>query len=221
MTQKELLELVKQHHPTMGNTEIRAKLNRAQYDFCARTELLKKTYTQDTVAGKRYYPLSTSILKVLKVQLDDIYIPRLIGDPIIDDDEFGAQTGRNDAGAGSTDWYWYISNDRIGVVEKGNITVSDKTSNYISISTVKQLRLYTISKALDFTSVLSMQSDLPVQFVESLAYRVIAEGYLRGASLNPDLHNLFMNKYEVLVREGRKYARSNFQQDAIIKPQDF
>ena len=66
MTQKELIELVKQHHPLMGNTEIRARLNRAQNDFCARTELMKKTYTQNTTAGKRYYPLDNDILKIIK-----------------------------------------------------------------------------------------------------------------------------------------------------------
>ena len=134
MTQLELIELIQQHHPSMGTVEIRARLNRAQNDFCARTELMRKTYRQMTTAGQRYYSLDTDILKILKVQLDDIIIPRLIGDPIIDDDEFDDDDGRQDAGTGSTDWYWYISNDRIGVVEKGSITVSNKTANYISIT---------------------------------------------------------------------------------------
>ena len=65
MTQKELIELIKQHHPSMGNVEIRARLNRAQNDFCARTELMKKTYVQLTTGGKRYYPLDNDILKIL------------------------------------------------------------------------------------------------------------------------------------------------------------
>ena len=221
MTQKELIELVQQHHPLMGNTEIRARLNRAQNDFCARTELMRKTYVQMTTAGKRYYPLDTDILKILKVQLDDIFVPRLIGDPIIDDDEWDDEDGRQDAGTGSTDWYWYISNDRIGIVEKGSITVDKKTANFISISTAKELRLFTVSQASDFTTTLSQQSDLPVQFREGLSHRVIADGYLKGESLNPELSNLFMGRYEIMVKEGKKYARSNRTYTGMIKPTDY
>ena len=63
---REIIELVKQHHPNVGNKEIRVRLNRAQNDFCARTELIKKTYTQNTTAKVRYYPIDTNILKVLE-----------------------------------------------------------------------------------------------------------------------------------------------------------
>jgi len=220
MTQLELIEIVQQHHPTMGTVEIRRGLNRAQNDFCARTELIKKTYRQMTTAGQRYYSLDSDILRILKVQLDDIIIPRLIGDPIIDDDEWDGEDGRVDAGTGSNDWYWYISNDRIGIVEKGSITVSDKTSNYISISTSKELRLFTISQATDFGTALTQTSDLPVQFREGLAYKVIADGYLRG-EVNPQVHQLFMQKYEMMVKDAKKYARSNRTYTGMIRPQDF
>jgi len=221
MTQKELFELIKQHHPNMGNVEIRARLNRTQNDFCARTELMHKTYRQLTDPGKRYYSLDTDILKIIKVQLDDILIPRLIGDPIIDDDEWDGDTGRSDADTGSTDWYWYISNDRIGIVEKGSITVSNKTANYKSISTEKELRLFTISQATDFGDDLTQQSDLPVQFREGLSFKVIADGYLKGEALNPDLAKLFLQRYDIAIKEGKKYARSNRTYNAIIRPQDF
>ena len=66
MTQKQLIELIQQHHPVMGETEIRLALNRAQDDFCYKTELIKDTYTQDSVAGQRYYTLDGKILKVLQ-----------------------------------------------------------------------------------------------------------------------------------------------------------
>ena len=220
MTQLELIELVQQHHPTMGTVEIRTRLNRAQNDFCARTELMKKTYRQLTSPGQRYYSLDSDILKVLKVQLDDILVPRLIGDPIIDDDEWDGDAGRSDAGSGSTNWYWYISNNRIGIVESGSITISNKTSDFISITTEKELRLFTISQATDFGTALTQESDLPVQFREGLAHRVIADGYLRG-EINPQLHQIFMQKYEIMLKEGKKYARSNFQQDGVIKPTDY
>ena len=224
MTQKELIELVRQHHPGMGNKEIRVRLNHAQNDFCARTELIRHTYRQMTTAGKRYYPLDNNILRILKVQLDDIFVPRLIGDPIIDDDEFDGDTGRNDAGSGSNEYFWYISNERIGIVEKvsGGITVNNTTTAYISIASAKELRLFTIAQADDFTSAsLTQTSDLPVQFREGLAHRVIADGYLKGESLDPNLHQLFMQRYEAMIKDGRKYARSNRTYNAIIKPQDF
>jgi hypothetical protein len=225
MTQKELIEIINQHHPNMGNVEVRARLNRAQNDFCARTELMKKTYVQLTTAGKRYYPLDSDILKILKVQIDDIYVSRLIGDPLIDDDEFDDSDGRLDANKGSTDYYWYVSNNRLGIVEKisEGLTINNVTTYYQSISTSdKEIRVFTISQATDFTSAsLAQESDLPVQFREALAHRVIADAYLRGENLNPELHNLFMQKYEVMVKEGKKYARSNYQQDGVIRPQDF
>ena len=43
MTAKEMIELVQQHHPHMGETEIVKLLNRAKNDFCAKTEILKTT----------------------------------------------------------------------------------------------------------------------------------------------------------------------------------
>ena len=46
MKQLELIELVQQHHPNMGYKEIRLALNRAQNDYCARTELIKTVYNQ-------------------------------------------------------------------------------------------------------------------------------------------------------------------------------
>ena len=41
----EMVELVQQHHPHMGETEIIRLLNRAKDDFCAKTEIVKKKYT--------------------------------------------------------------------------------------------------------------------------------------------------------------------------------
>ena len=62
MKQLELIELVQQHHPTMGHTEIRKGLNRAQNDYCARTELIKETYVQNSIAGQRYYNIDEKII---------------------------------------------------------------------------------------------------------------------------------------------------------------
>ena len=45
MTAKEMIELVKQHHPHMGEVEVLKLLNRAKDDYCAQTEIVKKRYT--------------------------------------------------------------------------------------------------------------------------------------------------------------------------------
>ena len=85
MTVKEMIELVRQHHPHMGETEILKLINRAKDDFCAKTEIVKTTYTDTTVANQRYYTLDSKILKIQSIWLDEVEIPRLLDKPPIDD----------------------------------------------------------------------------------------------------------------------------------------
>jgi hypothetical protein len=92
MTTKEMMELVQLHHPHMGEVEIVRVLNRAKDDFCAKTEVVKDSYTLNTVANQRYYDIDERILKIKSVWLNDIKIPRLIGKPIIDDEDTGEYT---------------------------------------------------------------------------------------------------------------------------------
>ena len=223
MKQLELLELVKQHHPEMGYTEIRKSLNRAQDDYCARTELLKKTFTQNTVAGQRYYKLDDNIIKILRVQVNDVEIPRLIGSPIIDDDEFDSETGITSASSSSNERYWYIDSGRIVIVEKilNAVTRDDKTSDYQSISEVKEMRLFTVAQGLDLGTDLEQELDLPSQFHESLVHKVVSDGYLLPPNISLDAHKIFYTKYMESVKEGRKYARSNYNQTGFIKPTYF
>ena len=86
MSIKEMIELIQMHHPHMGQTEIVKLLNRAKDDFCAKTEIIKDTYTTSTVANQRYYTIDNKILKIKSVWLNDVEIPKLIGKPLIDDD---------------------------------------------------------------------------------------------------------------------------------------
>ena len=86
MNAKEMIELIQQHHPHMGEKEAIKLLNRAKDDFCAKTELVKDSYISTTVADQRYYSLDNKILKIKSVWLNDVLIPMLIGKPIIDDD---------------------------------------------------------------------------------------------------------------------------------------
>ena len=177
-----------------------------------------------SINDSRKNTLDKDIIKILDVQLDDVKIPRLQGNPIIDDDEFDGEAGRNDATSGSTDWYWYVSNERIGIVEKiaNAITVDNKTSNYQSISvTGKEIRLYTISQAADFTTTLTQESELPIQFREGLAFKVISDGYTLQPMIDINLHQLFYTRYMDQVKQGRKFAKSNYTSVGNIKPTHF
>ena len=86
MTAKEMIELVQQHHPEMGQTEIVKLINRAKDDFCIKTEIVKDTYTSQTEVNQRYYTLDNKIIKIKDIWLNDIKIPMLLDKPIIDDD---------------------------------------------------------------------------------------------------------------------------------------
>ena len=92
MTLNEMIELVRQHHPNMADNEIRLLLNRASDDFCAKTELIKHSFSlasavdpDNTTANKRYYNLPSEILTIREVYLNNVRIPRITGKPIIDD----------------------------------------------------------------------------------------------------------------------------------------
>ena len=92
MTLIEMIDLVRQHHPHMGEAEIRLLLNRASDDFCSKTEMIKHSFSlgadvdpDDTTANKRYYRLPDEVLTIREVYLNDVRIPRMIGKPIIDD----------------------------------------------------------------------------------------------------------------------------------------
>ena len=86
MTQKELIEVIQQHHPSSNETAIRKALNRAQDDFAAKTKIIdavtEVSSDDNTVVGQRYYPLPPDILEIKRVELENISIPRMIGKPV-------------------------------------------------------------------------------------------------------------------------------------------
>ena len=223
MIQRELIEFVQQHHPTMGYTEIRAALNRAQNDYCARTELIKQTYTQTSVAGRRYYTINEDTLKILSVQINDVNIPRLQGNPIIDDDEYDNEEGLTAGSSSSNERYWYVHHGKLAIVEKmlNALTRDGKSSNYQSISEAKEIRIHTISQATDFTSNLDQISELPTQFHEALPIKVISDGYLIPPTIQAEIHKVFYVKYMDFVKEGKSYARSNYIQTGNIRQTHF
>tara|TARA_R100001443_G_scaffold26102_1_gene39268 strand:- start:436 stop:708 length:273 start_codon:yes stop_codon:yes gene_type:complete len=84
MTQKELLEVIQQHHPGSNETAIRKALNRAQDDFSAKTKIVfVGSDAADTlVKDQRYYNLPTEVLEVKRVEIDDVEIKRLVDRPL-------------------------------------------------------------------------------------------------------------------------------------------
>ena len=97
MQLKEMIELVQQHHPHMKETEIVKLLNRAKDEFCEETEIYKKTDTITTVTDQRWYDIPSGpdgaeatagmrLIKIEEVYFDDVKIPRLQGNPIINDE---------------------------------------------------------------------------------------------------------------------------------------
>ncbi len=83
MKQKELIEMIQQHHPQVNETAIRKALNRAQDDFSAKTRIVQVgSDGNDTlVAGQRYYNLPPEILEITRVEINDVEIARLIDRP--------------------------------------------------------------------------------------------------------------------------------------------
>ena len=223
MKQRELIETVQQHHPNMGEVEVRKLLNRASDDYCAKTELIKNTYKQNTAAGQRYYKIHDDILKIVELHVDDVLIPRMVGKPIIDDDEIASTNVLATPTSTNNERFWYIDHGRVGVVEKvlNTVTRDDKTSNYQSISEALELRIFVVSRAIHFTDDDSMESEIPSQFHEALAYKVIAMGYLHPNNLDINLSNAFTSLYADLVKEGKKFARNQYRSTGFIRPQDF
>ena len=92
MTVRQLIELVQQHHPHMGENEILHKANRIIEGVARSNNLFESTLTGTTVANQRYYDIDNRILKIKSVWLDSVKISKMIGKPIIDDTDTGEYT---------------------------------------------------------------------------------------------------------------------------------
>jgi|TARA_R100001082_G_scaffold107393_1_gene81230 hypothetical protein len=131
--------------------------------------------------------------------------------------------------------FYYVSNDRLALVEKGTntTTVDGVTTEYITISEAKPLVVHAICRADYFTtgslikdsdyasSTIGPLGDIPVQFHEALVNKVIAMGYKRPPSLQLDVAQYFDNEYEKNVKEAKKFSRSNYTTTGIVSPVEF
>ena len=121
---------------------------------------------------------------------------------------------------------WYVDKLKsIGIVEKGtNATTKDGyTSDWKSITEIKNVRIYTISNDLDLdvSDFTNTWPNIPEQFHETVIFKVIASGYKDKRNMNLDVAQYFDNEYSLGVKEATKFSRSNYQASGMIKPQDF
>tara|TARA_R110000824_G_scaffold78724_1_gene198579 strand:+ start:2242 stop:2934 length:693 start_codon:yes stop_codon:yes gene_type:complete len=230
MTGIQAIELIRQHHPDISTGECIILLNEGQKDFCRKTNIYKTSYTQTTTAGQRYYTLDDNILDIKEVHFNDVAIPRLIGKPVIDDDEFLSGTNQLAVpNSSSNDRYWYLDTRRIGIVEKSTgrvVSRDDKSTQYQSCSvTGQELRLLVTAYPTEFTQVnISTNvvlSLVPGSFERAIVDYVIANGYMLPANFQPPAVQLFSAKYAEGVKDGKKFSNKSAGGTGRIVPCEF
>ena len=130
--------------------------------------------------------------------------------------------------------FYFVDNNRLAIVEKnGTTTVDNASTKYKTISEAKPIRINTICKADHFNTGSSIKEadfesttagplgHIPTQFHEALVFKVIAMGYKTPPAMDINIAQYFDMEYEKIVKEGKKFARSNYIQTGIIAPQDF
>ena len=172
MNKQHIVELLRTHHKDVSSRQLEMYIEQSGNRIAERTGGIKKTFLISSTAGQRWYDLNHSIIKINKVYFNDVKIPKLIGDPIIDDDEItepndGADTDLSTPTANAENKrFWMISdydsdasnrkNKRIGIVEKvtNAVTRDGRVSNYqsCSISGNVNIRIYADTFASQFTS---------------------------------------------------------------------
>ena len=130
--------------------------------------------------------------------------------------------------------FYFVDNNRLAIIEKkGTTTVDNASTSYQTISEAKPIRMNTICKAdhfntgsniveADFTDASSGPlGHIPTQFHEALIFKVIAMGYKTPPAMDINTAQYFDMEYDKIIREAKKFARSNYTQTGVIAPQDF
>ena len=132
--------------------------------------------------------------------------------------------------------FYFVDNDRLAIIEtNGTITVDNASTIYKTISEAKSVRINGICKADHFNTGASTADNevdfesttagplghLPTQFHEALVYKVIAMGYKTPPAMDIATAQYFDMEYDKIVKEGKKFAKSNYIQTGMITPQDF
>lgn len=121
---------------------------------------------------------------------------------------------------------WYIDRSRrLGIIEKSSFAVTKDgyTSNWKSISEVKDLRLYTISRDADLSinALSNTWGQIEEQWHETIVYKAIATGYKDPRHMDLQAAQYFDQEYSLGVTQARKESRNSYQTTGTIKQQDF
>ena len=131
--------------------------------------------------------------------------------------------------------HWFVERGRIAFIEEGtNQTVDGVSTTAISISEAKSCLIKAISLPIHFPigydvdvtasytdNAYGPLEDIPSQFHEALAFKVIAIGYKDPRNMKIELAQYFDAEYEKLCKRAKKFARSNYQTTGHIVPQEF
>ena len=167
-----MIEMLRLHHVAITSTQAELYIEMAADKIAEQTQITKKTFLLNSVAGKRWYDLDSTIMRVNKIYFNDVFIPKLIGDPLIDDDEITNPSDNSDTAlatptsVASNKRMWMFSDydsdkntsksKRLGIVEKVNnaITRDGRTSDYqsCSITATNNIRVYATTFGSKFAS---------------------------------------------------------------------
>jgi hypothetical protein len=247
MTKLQIKELLKQHHPHLSSKLSDMYLELSADKIAQETDIITKTLLISSVAGQRWYDLDASITEIDKVYFNDVKIPKLIGDPIIDDDEItipvdSADTALSTPSANASNKrYWSFSKYdsssstsktyRIGILEKvaNSVTRDGRTSDFqsCSITGTNNIRLYVKSTASKFantddatTSTVGPLKDIPEQFHETILNGAIARGYKDPTNFKSDMFQFFNNEFELGIKAIKRFSRTKTG-TGFIRPQSF
>ena len=248
MTKLQLMELLDKHHPHLTTRQSELYIEIAADTICQETGINKQTFLINSVAGTRWYDLSDSIIKIDKVYFNDVKIPKLIGDPIIEDDEFTGPSDSADSALSTptsnaeNKRFWMFSNYdssstnaknyRLGIVEKVNnsVTKDGRTSDFqsCSITGTSNIRVYAESICTRFsegTDDATSESvgpllNIPKQFHDILLSGAIARGYKDPEHLNAELLSFYDAEFKTGMKKIKRFERTKTS-TGFIKPQDF
>lgn len=121
---------------------------------------------------------------------------------------------------------WYIDKLKIiGLVEKNTSTNSRDgfTSDWVSISEAKDMRIYAISRDYDIAkdALGNTFLQIPDQYHEVLVYKAIAMGYKDPRNMNIKLAQYFDNEYNVGTKEAKKFSRASYLTTGQVASQSF
>ena len=121
---------------------------------------------------------------------------------------------------------WYIDKLlKLGIIEKATnaVTKDGYTSDWQSISEIKDLRIYAISRDYDIAkdALGNTFLQIPDQYHEVLVFKAIAMGYKDPRNMNIELAQYFDNEYKLGTKEAKKFSSAGYLTTGRVASQDF